>query len=468
MHSASGAVIGAGPNGLAGAITLARAGQAVTVFEANATVGGGTRSAELTLPGFVHDLCSAVHPMAVASPFFRDTPLDRHGLEWIHPPHPLAHPFDDGTAAVVHRSLEETCESMGADGAGYRRLIGSVASDWNALEPIFFGPVGLPRHPAAAARFGLRAMRSAARLSRQTFQTAAARAVFAGLAAHSTVPLEWAGSAAVALVLGAAAHVGGWPLPRGGAQSIADAMAGYLRAVGGSIQTERRVRSLAELTEGTILADVTPRALADIAGERMPAGYRRMLRRFRRGPGVFKLDWALSAPIPWTADSCRRAGTIHVGGTAEEIEASERAAFTAEPAERPFVLVTQPSLFDPGRAPAGCHTAWAYCHVPNGCTVDMTARIEAQIERFAPGFGQTILATAKRAPADLEEDNANLLGGDISGGLNSLRQLLLRPSWRQYGTPIRGLYLCSSSTPPGGGVHGMCGVQAARRALRTK
>ena len=461
-----GVVIGSGPNGLAAAIVLARAGRSVLVLEAEERIGGGTRSEELTLPGFTHDVCSAVHPMAVASPFLRTLPLHEHGLEWIDPPLPLAHPFDDGTAAILDHSIETTSLALGVDGKSYQRLIGPLASHWSRIEEYILGPVGVPKHPLIMARFGFHAMQPASRLANSNFTSQAGRALFAGLAAHSIMPLESWGTSAIGLVLAAAGHVKGWPIPKGGSQRIADAMASYLRSLGGEIRTGMRVRSLKDLPPSEmILCDLAPRGLLQIAGENLPAGYRRTLEKFKHGPGVFKLDWALSGPIPWSASQCKRAGTIHVGGTLSEIARSERECWSNEISERPFVLLAQPSLFDPSRAPAGCHTAWAYCHVPHGSDVDMTDRIEAQVERFAPGFRELILARSKKSPAALEQGNANLIGGDITGGANSLAQLFLRPTRQLYATPVRGLFLCSASTPPGGGVHGMCGYHAATRAL---
>ena len=460
-------VIGAGPNGLAAAITLARAGRSVLVREANETVGGGARSAELTLPGFVHDVCSAVHPLAAGSPFFRTLPLAEHGLEWVFPPAPLAHPFDDGTAAVLERSVEATAATLGADAGAYRKLMNPLATDWPLLENALLGPPGLPRHPLALARFGLRALRPARRLAEVWFDGSRARALFAGLAAHSFLPLEKMPSAAFGLVLGITGHALGWPVPRGGAQRIADALASYFRSLGGEIETGARVGSIDELPPArAVLCDVTPRQLVRLAGHRLPAGYRRQLERYAYGPAAYKIDWALDSPVPWKAKECARAGTVHLGGTIEEIARSERAAWRGEHAENPFVLVAQPSLFDPARAPAGKHTLWAYCHVPNGSTFGMAERIEQQVERFAPGFRDRVLARHVMSPADLERHNANLVGGDINGGAQTLRQLFTRPTRRLYSTPLKGLYICSSSTPPGGGVHGMCGHAAARRALR--
>jgi len=465
-------VVGSGPNGLAAAIVWAQAGGRVKVYEAEAEIGGGARTAELTLPGFRHDVCSAVHPMAVATGFFRSLPLEQHGLEWIHPPLALAHPFDDGTAAVVEHSGEATAERLGDDAGAYRRLIAPVVRDWPAMEEGFMAPPHWPRRPMALARFGLHGLQSAEALARATFRTGPARALFAGLAAHSIMPLQARGSAAIGMVLAAAAHRAGWPMARGGSQAITDALVRHLRSLGGEVETGHRISSLQELPSvEAVFCDVSARGLLALAGPRLPARYRGKLERFRPGPGVFKLDYALGAPIPWSAPACRQAGTVHLGGTLEEICASERAACAASgarAAERPFVLLCQPSRFDDSRAPAGQHTAWAYCHVPNGSTEDMTDRIEAQIERFAPGFGGLVLARSSRSPADLESHNANLVGGDIAGGRNTLGQLLLRPGLRPYQTPLRGVYLCSASTPPGGGVHGLCGFHAARIALSNR
>ncbi len=459
--------MGAGPNGLAAAVALARAGKSVVVFEAQSEIGGGVRSAELTLPGFTHDVCSAVHPMAMASPFFRELPLAAHGLDWIHPPLPLAHPLDGGRAAILDRDLEKTCAALGADGIAWRKLVGPVAANWPKLEDVTTGPVGWPKHPFAAAAFGMNAIRPAISIARGRFATEEGRALIAGLAAHSLEPLDAAGTGAVALVFGAVTHVCGWPIPRGGSRKIADALASYLRELGGEIVTAARVSSLRELPPAKVkLCDVSPRGLLAIAGDALPARYQRALEKFKCGPGAFKVDWALRAPIPWSAAECRAAGTVHAGGTLEEIAESERDANAGRISERPFVLLAQPSLFDPTRAPAGKHTAWAYCHVPAGCDVDMTEKIETQIERFAPGFRDVILARSTRNPAQLEHENANLIGGNITGGANTLRQLIWRPTWRQYSTPVDGLFLCSASTPPGAGVHGMCGYNAARRALK--
>lgn len=461
-------VVGAGPNGLAAAIEMARAGWPVTVVEGSETLGGGARSAALTLPGFVHDVCSAIHPLAAGSPFFRELSLERHGLVWIDPPTPLAHPFDDGTAALLERDLRATGESLGEDGSAWAAMFGPLAEEWERLAPEILAPPHLPRHPLVLARFGLSALRSATRLAGR-FRGEPARALFAGLAAHSFLPLEQPLSAAFALVLGAAGHALGWPIPRGGSQSLADALAACLRELGGSILTGRPVSSLEELPAGRIiLLDVTPRQLLALAGGRLDNRYRQQLERYRYGPGVCKVDWALAGPIPWKAAECARAGTVHLGGTLAEIAAGERAVWQGEHPQRPFVLLAQQSLFDPSRAPAGKHTGWAYCHVPNGSTVDMAERIEAQVERFAPGFRALLLARHVRTAAGYEGYNPNCIGGDINGGVQDLRQLFARPILRKvpYATGVPGLFLCSSSTPPGGGVHGMCGYHAAKAALK--
>jgi phytoene dehydrogenase-like protein len=423
-------VVGAGPNGLVAAITLARAGKRVLLVEANETVGGGARSAELTLPGFVHDLGSAIHPLGVGSPALRSLPLAKYGLDWIHPDAPLAHPLDDGTAVMLERSVAATAEGLGVDAAAYRRLMGPIVNDWDRLLPGILAPLRLrsARHPIAMARFGIFALLPARLLATTWFRGERARAIFAGLAAHAILPLERPATAAVALVLGALGHAVGWPLPRGGAQAIADALADHFRALGGEIVTDWRVASLDELPPArAVLLDVPPRRLVEIAGGRLPEDERRRLGRFRHGPGIFKVDWALDGPIPWRAGECARAATVHLGGTLPEIAASERACWQGEHAERPFVLMAQPSLFDPRRAPDGQQTAWGYCHIPHGSTKDMTATIEAQVERFAPGFRERILARAVAGPAELAHQNANILGGDIAGGVTDLRQLFFRP-----------------------------------------
>jgi phytoene dehydrogenase-like protein len=459
-------VIGSGPNGLAAAIVLARAGWSVLVREAKATVGGGARSAELTEPGFHHDVCSAIHPMALASPFFRTLPLARFGLEWIQPDSPLAHPLDGEDAIVMERDVASTAARLGVDARAYIKTFASLAADWDAMCEDLLGPLAVPRHPLKLVRFGLDALRSATSLARSRFRDRRARALFAGHAAHAQLALERAGTASFGLMLGGSAHAVGWPLPRGGARSISDALAGYFRSLGGEIETDAPVTTLAEL-EGArfVLCDVTPRQLLQIAGDRLPAGYRRALERYRYGVGAFKVDWALDGPIPWRDRACARAATVHVGGTLEEIAAAESAPGRGRAAERPFLILAQPTLFDPTRAPAGKHIGWAYCHVPLGSTADMTGKIEAQIERFAPGFCDRIVARHTMSTADFERHNPNYIGGDINGGAQDLRQLFTRPTLSAYRTPVRGLYLCSSSTPPGGGVHGMCGFHAALAAL---
>jgi phytoene dehydrogenase-like protein len=463
-------IIGSGPNGLSAAVTLARAGRSVLVLEANSTFGGGARSAQRTLPGFVHDICSAIHPFGAGSPFFRSVPLHEHGLEWIHSSAPLAHPLDDGSAAVMERSVEETARGFGADGPAYQKLFGPLVQNADHVFHDTLAPFRLPRYPFTLARFGLRAMRSAKGLCDAWFKGPHARALFAGIAAHSILPLEQMMTAAAGLMLGVAGHALGWPLPRGGAQRISDALASYLRSLGGELECGRRVASLEELPRAkAILFDGSPRNLARIAGSHLPRRYRRTLERYRHGPASFKLDWALDGPIPWKAVACARAATVHLGGTFEEIAAGEAAVGRGEHPERPYVLLAQHTLFDSTRAPEGKHTAWAYCHVPNGSTVDMTDIIERQIERFAPGFRDRILARCAIRPADFEVHNANYIGGDISGGVMDVWQLYTRPAARviPYTTPNSRLFICSASTPPGGGVHGMCGYHAARAALRT-
>lgn len=462
-------VVGSGPNGLAAAVALAQQGRSVLVVEASDTLGGGTRSAPLTRAGFVHDVCSAVHPMAVASPFLRTLPLAEHGLEWVQPETPLAHPLDGGLAAALEQSVEATADALGPDASAYRKLMNPLVASADGLFADLLGPFRIPRRPLAAMRFGLRAIRSGSGLARAWFRADAAKALIAGLAAHSVLPLERSPSAAIALMLGIAGHAVGWPFPKGGAQKIADALASYFRSLGGQIEVGRTVKSVDEFSDArVILLDVTPRQVLALAGHKLPGRYRRALGRYHYGPGVFKVDWALSGPIPWVAPACRRAGTVHVGGTLDEVAAGERAPWLGEHAERPFVLLAQPTPFDPTRAPDGQHVAWGYCHVPHGSTVDMTERIEAQVERFAPGFRDLILARHTMNTAAMEAHNPNYIGGDIGGGVADWWQLFTRPVMRldPYSTPVRGLYICSSSTPPGGGVHGMCGYFAARSAAR--
>jgi phytoene dehydrogenase-like protein len=468
-HEYDAIVVGSGPNGLAAAIVLAHAGRRVLVREAADSVGGGLRSAELTLPGFVHDVCAAVHPLAASSPLFRSLPLAANGLEWVHPPSPLAHPFDDGPAAVLERSLADTANGLGrADGNAWRRLLEPFVNAWPELAADVLAPLRIPRHPIRMARFGLRAIRSAAGLARQFFEGDRAQVLIVGNAAHSMVPLDHSPTAAFGLTLVCAGHAVGWPIARGGSQRLADALAGHFRALGGEVATGAPVDRIEDVeATPTVLFDVTPRQFLRIAGHRLTTRYRRALERFQYGSGAFKVDWALAGPIPWRDPACARAGTVHLVGTMTELLGAEHAAYRGELPEKPFVLLGQPTLVDPSRAPTGRHIAWAYCHVPNGSTVDMTSRIEAQVERFAPGFRDLIIDRHVASPAVLEQHNPNLVGGDISAGLMSLRQLFLRPAARlnPYTTPLQGVYLCSASTPPGGAVHGMCGYYAARSAL---
>lgn len=462
-------VVGAGPNGLAAAITLARAGLKTVLREAQPTVGGGLRSSELTLPGFTHDVCSAVHPLALSSPVFRTLPLADFGLEWIQPPAALAHPLDGGKAVMLERSPDATAAALGGGGRDWLRLHAAFVEAWQGLSgDVLSPPVRLPKHPILMARFGLQALRSATGLARGALHGTEARALFAGNAAHSFLPLDAPGTAAFGLLLSVAGHAVGWPIARGGSQRLADALAGYFRSLGGEIRTDAPVERLDEVRGArVVMLDLTPRQVVRIGGASLPEGYRRALARYRYGAAAFKLDWALDGPVPWSAPECARAATVHLGGTLEEVAASEAAPARGEVHDRPFVLFVQPTLFDPSRAPAGKHIGWAYCHVPNGCTMNLTDHIERQVERFAPGFRERILARSVITPADFERRNANLVGGDISGGMMDLRQVFARPvpSLTPYRTPLRGVYLCSASTPPGGGVHGMGGYHAARAAL---
>ena len=466
-HEYDAVVIGAGPNGLAAAIVLAAAEKSVALFEANETAGGGVRSAQLTLPGFVHDVCSAAYPLGVGSPFFRSLPLAQYGVEWLQPPAALAHPFDNGTAIIVERDIETTASALGEDAASYRKIFARLCAEWDHLSTDLIAPPRWPRHPVKLARFGFSAIQPARRFAERQFSSDLARGLFGGLAAHSMLPLEQWGSAAFGLVLGATGHALGWPIVRGGSQRLADGLNNYLKSLGGKVFLRRTVHKLSELPRSrVVLCDVTPRQLVQLSGPLLPSHYREKLKVYKYGMGVFKMDWALSAPVPWRAPECRRAATVHLGATLPEIARSERMAWRGFHADKPFVLVIQPSLFDDSRAPAGKHTLWGYCHVPNGSKVDMSARIESQIERFAPGFRRSILARCVLGPAELEQRNANLIGGDINGGAPTLDQLFFRPTRHLYSTPAPGLYICSSSTPPGGGVHGMCGYFAAKRALR--
>jgi phytoene dehydrogenase-like protein len=460
-------VVGSGPNGLAAAITLQREGLSVLLIEGKDTIGGGLRTAEITLPGFKHDICSAIHPMAVASPFFNSLPLQEYGLEFIEPALAAAHPFDDGTAAYLCRSIEATANSLDADKHAYLNLIGPLVQDWEKLVGNILSPLKFPAHPILMAKFGIKALQSARQISTK-FGTEKAKGLWAGMTAHAIQPLTNLSTAAIGMVLSAVGHVHGWPVPKGGSQNVADALAAYFVALGGKIQTGNMVQSLEELPAAkTILLDVTPAQLLKIAGDKLSSLYRWQLKRYRYGMGVFKIDWALSAPIPFTAINCRRAGTVHLGNTFAEIARTEQQTADGIHPEKPFVLLAQPSVFDASRAPAGKHTAWAYCHVPQGSAKDMSAAIENQVERFAPGFRDTILAKSTMNTLEVERYNPNYIGGDINGGIIDLGQLYTRPALRisPYRTSAKGLYICSSSTPPGGGVHGMCGYYAAKQAL---
>ena len=460
-------VVGSGPNGLAAAIRLAQAGLKVVVLEAAETPGGGVRSAELTLPGFTHDICSSVFPMGYCSPFLSTLRLEQHGLQWVFPPVAAAHPFDDGTAALLHKSLEQTAAGLGSDGSGYEALFGNLVAHGEKLFAAALAPIRALKSPLLMAGFGLRAMRSVRMIAHAYFKTEKARGMFAGIGGHAMLPLEKLTSAASALILATAAHAAGWPFARGGSQNLTKALISILKSLGGEVITEWPVTSLDELPESrVVLLDVTPRQFLKIAGGRTPASYRRKLEKFRYGMGSFKIDWALSQPVPWKAPECRLAGTVHLGGSLDEISESERRAWRGEVSDRPYILFVQPSLFDSTRAPAGRHTAWGYCHVPNGYTGDMVGKIEQQVERYAPGFRECVLARSVMGPKELELHNPNLIGGDIGAGAVTLGQLITRPTASLYRTPLKGVYLCSASTPPAPGVHGMCGYFAAEMALR--
>jgi phytoene dehydrogenase-like protein len=462
-------VIGSGPNGLAAAIALAQAGVSVLVVEAHEEPGGGTRSAALTLPGFVHDVCSAVHPMGVLSPFLRTLPLAEHGLVWRYPRASVAHPLDGAPAVMLRRSLDETAAGLGRDARAWARLVGPFLDDPQALLGDAMAPLRVPAHPILFLRFGLRAAWSANRLARLCFREERARALLAGCAAHAVLPLTQPLTAAMGVLFAITAHVVDWPVAEGGSHAISRALLSCLRSLGGHVETGRRIERLAELPDArVVLFDTSPDQLARIAGDALPAGYRRRLSRYRYGPGAFKLDWALDGPIPWRDPACREASTVHVGGTLEEICASERDMYRGRHSERPFLILCQQSELDPARAPRGQHTGYAYCHVPHGSTVDMSEAIERQVERFAPGFRDRILARHATSPADFERYNANYRGGAITGGVADALQLWNRPVTRldPYATPNPRLFICSAATPPGGGVHGMCGWWAARSALR--
>ena len=461
-------VIGSGPNGLSAAIALQQSGLSVLILEAKDSIGGGLRSAELTLPGFVHDICSAIHPLAAGSPFFNTLPLEEHGLEYIYPEIAAAHPFDDGTAAALQGSVEKTAASLGIDREAYIRLLKPLVRSWPGMAPDVLAPLHFPEHPIDMAAFGLNALRSASSLAGK-FKTKAARGLWAGMAAHSLQPLTNLSTSAIGLVLMAAGHLKGWPVPLGGSKEIANALASYFLSLGGKIETGINVRYMSDIPPSqAVLFDLTPRQILKIAGERFSSIYKWQLQRYRYGMGVFKIDWALDGPVPFTASECRKAGTVHLGNTFEEIEKGEELTSKGRHPEKPFVLLAQQSLFDPSRAPEGKHTAWAYCHVPNGSEVDMTDAIEKQVERFAPGFRDLILAKHTMNTREMEAYNPNYIGGDINGGVIDIGQLFTRPALRSspYRTSARGIYICSSSTPPGGGVHGMCGYHAAKQVLK--
>jgi len=465
MKAYDAVIVGSGPNGLAAAITLLEQGHSVLIIEGKDSIGGGTRSGQVTLPGFTHDICSAIHPLGMASPFFRSQPLAEHGLRWVFSPSQVAHPLDDGTAVLFERSLQETAQNMGRDAAAYARLVRPHVANWKGLVDQLLGPLRIPRQPLRLALFGLPALLPATLLARLAFRGQRARAAFAGMAAHSMLALDAPISGAFGMMMSIMAHAVGYPMAEGGSQSIANALEARVRALGGEIVTGRFVRSLYDLPDNNaVLFDLTPRQVLDIAGDQLNPGYRRKLSNYRYGVGVFKIDYALDGPVPWTAQEVCRAATVHLGGTLEEIAASERSIWQGRNPERPYVLLSQQSLFDPTRAPAGKHTLWAYCHTTNGSSQDMTQAIEDQIERFAPGFRSRILARTTTNALEMERYNSNYIGGDINGGVQDIRQFFTRPvaSLKPYRTSNPKIYLCSSSTPPGGGVHGMCGVHAAR------
>jgi phytoene dehydrogenase-like protein len=454
---------------LAAAITIAQTGRSVLVLEAAEKAGGGIRTKELTIPGFRHDVCASVHPLAVASPFFRSLHLENYGLEWLHPPTPLAHPLDNDPAVLLERSIDDTSRGLGVDGYSYGRLMEPFVKNWEQLVQDVLSPLHFPAHPLTSLPFSLKGILSARTAADRWFDTKRAKALFAGNACHSILPLESISSAAFGLMLGMLGHAVGWPLVKGGSQALAEALSSCLRSLGGKIILDRPVSSLEELPGSQImLFDVSPSQMESIVGDRFPANYRLRLKKHRHGPGVFKIDWALQGAIPWKDPACLKAGTLHLGGTLEEIAASERQVWSGIAPEKPFVLLSQASLFDATRAPEGMHTAWAYCHVPNGCAIDMTDAIENQVQRFAPGFRDLILAKHIMSPARMEEYNPNYIGGDIVGGIQDFRHLFIRPfgRWEAYATPVKGIYMCSASMPPGGGVHGMCGHLAAMKALK--
>ncbi len=464
-------IVGSGPNGLAAAILLAKNGLSVKVIEAEDTIGGGTRTKELTEPGFIHDICSAVHPTGLGSPFFRTLPLDKYGLEWIHPKYPVAHPLENGDAMIVSKSLQETLERMGKDGKNYQNLVKSFVDGWEYLSHDFLGPIRIPNNPLSLAKFGWFGMLSAKLLANSMFDTAKVKAYFAGLAAHSIVPLEKSFTGSFGLVFATTVHAVGWPIAKGGSFSITNALAEYFKSLGGIIETGNRITRTSELPSAkTVLFDLTPHQIVRIANNELPEGFKKKFLKFKYGPGVFKMDFALSEPVPWSNPDCAGAGTLHLGGSFEEISYSERETWNGNHPNKPYVLLSQPSLFDDSRAPEGKHTLWAYCHVPNGSDKDCSEEIINQIERYAPGFRDTIISAHTMNAPEFETYNENYIGGDINGGAQTLKQLLGRPvpQWDPYKLPAKGMYICSSSTPPGGGVHGMCGYHAAKSALKNE
>lgn len=470
MEQRDAVVIGSGPNGLAAAIELAQQGLSVALFEAKETIGGGMRSAELTLPGFVHDICSAIHPLGFSSSFFRKLPLEKYGLEWIQPEVPLAHPFDDGTAAILDRSIESTAKTLGADENAYIKLIEPLVSNWPAIADDVLAPLHFPAHPIKLLPLALHSFPSAEALCKKHFREGRASSFFFGLAGHSIMPLDKHLTAGFGLILAILGHTAGWPIAKGGSQMIADALGGYFRSLGGEIFTNAPIHNIDQLPKSRlVICDIGPSQLLKIAGHRLPQSYQRKLSKFRYGPGVFKMDWALSEPIPWKAKECLKAGTIHIGASSQEIAKSEREAWFGIHSEKPYLILAQPSLFDSSRCPHGKHTVWGYCHVPNGSDIDMASRIENQIERFAPGFKDCILSKNCKSAVQMSLYNPNYVGGDINGGVQDLFQFFSRPvsMLDPYSTPIKGVFICSSSTPPGGGVHGLCGHHAAQAAIKS-
>lgn len=462
-------VIGSGPNGLAAAVTIAKAGYSVKIFEAKKTIGGGMRTSELLRPGFFYDICSAIHPMAAASPFLNKLPLKEHGLKWIYPPVSLAHPFDDGSAVLLKNSVEETSQTLGIDSENYKKLMNPLLKNWNKIFKDLLGPLSIPSHPIPFTKFGIKALQSAIGFSNRKFNGKYAKGLFAGLAAHSILPLNEIFTSAIGLVLGIVGHASGWPLPEGGSQKIADSLASYFLSLGGEIETDFEVKSLNDLPKSEIiLFDITPRQILKICGDKFSSSYKYQLEKYKYGSAVFKVDWILENPIPFKAKECSLAGTVHIGGTIEEIRESEYLVSKGKHSEKPYIILAQQSLFDKTRSPEGKHVGWAYCHVPNNSNFDMTERIENQIERFAPGFKDSIIDKQTTSAPDFEKYNSNYVGGDINGGMQNWRQLFTRPviSLSPYSTSLKGTYICSSSTPPGGGVHGMCGYHAAKKSLK--